>query len=306
MKYAAIEIGTNSTKMIIVHKDTPNSCSVLRKCNTVNRLSRNMFENYMLQQEALKSTMNIIHKYIKDIEANKAELVSIFSTSVLRDADNKSLLIGEVKKHYGCDIDVISGKQEAYYAYKAASRLMEPKHEKSIVVDIGGGSTEIIFGDKKNIDHKISLDIGAVRLTQLHCKSDPVTDEQIRQVAGSIREKLKELPSMAHKNAILIGTGGTIKTVATIFSNLDYRNEKKIHGLIVPSSAVNDILHKLVNMNIKARKTVKGLNPKRADVIIAGLLILQEILEKLKAGQIVISSAGVLEGFMEHYISLHG
>lgn len=305
MKYAAIEIGTNSTKMIIVQKDASNSFSVLHKSTTVNRLSRNMFENRMLQQEALNSGMNIIRSYMKDIEASKAELVSVFSTSVLRDANNSSLFMAEVKKQCGCDIDVISGNQEAFYAYKAASGLMESEHEKSIVVDIGGGSTEIIYGDKRNIDHRISLDIGAVRLTQLYCKSDRLANEQICQVTKNIRGELDELPDMAHKKAILIGTGGTIKTMATVFSNSDYSDESKIHGLVVPGSAVNDIFHELANMDVEARKAVKGLDPKRADVIIAGLQILQEVMRKFKASQIKISSAGVLEGFMEQYISLH-
>lgn len=305
MKYAAIEIGTNSTKMIIAQKDDPDSYSILRKRNTVNRLSRNMFENSMIQQEAFRNGMNIIHKYMKDIEGNKAELVSIFSTSVLRDADNGSLFTQEVKRRYGCDVDVISGEREAFYAYKAASRLMGPEDDKSIIVDIGGGSTEIIFGDKENIAHRISLDIGAVRLTELYYRNNSVTDEQIHQIACKVKEELRQIPDMTHQSIVLIGTGGTIKTMATIYSAVDYRNEKSINGITIPRNAANDILQKLIKMDIKTRKTVKGLNPKRADVIIAGLQILQEVMEKFKANQIKICSAGVLEGFIEHFISQH-
>jgi len=305
VKYAAIEIGTNSTKMIIVQKNDSNSCSILRKVNTVNRLSRQMFENRMIQQKALKDGMNIIHEYMKDIKENNAELVSIFSTSVLRDADNRSLIMQEVKKHYGCDIEIISGEEEAFYAYRAASGLMGHNDEKAIVIDIGGGSTEIICGGREKIDHKVSLDIGAVRLTEMYCKSDPPTDIEINQIKGYIGEKLKVLPCAAPQDAILIGTGGTIKTLATIYSELDYRNEKRINGLVVPRNSVNGILKDLVKMDFKSRKNVKGLNPKRADVIIAGLLILQAVMEAFGKDQIKVSSRGVIEGYMDYHIFLH-
>lgn len=302
MKYAAIEIGTNSTKMIIVQRNESDSCSILRKSNTVNRLSRCMFENRMIQSEALKDGMNIIHEYMKDIKENNAELVSVFSTSVLRDADNRNLIIQEVKRQYGCDIQIISGEQEAFYAYRAASRLMRHNDEKAIVIDIGGGSTEIICGNKEKIDHKVSLDIGAVRLTELYCKNDPATDMELNQITCNIGEKLKVLPCTAHRDAILIGTGGTIKTLATIYSGLDYRNEKRIDGMVVPRHSINNIFHDLVKMNLEARKKVKGLNPKRADVIVAGLLILQAVIEAFGADQITISSSGVIEGYMDYYI----
>ena len=136
----------------------------------------------------------------------------------------------EVKKHYGCDIQIISGGQEAFYAYRAASRLMEDKDGKAVVIDIGGGSTEIIYGSGENIDHKASLDIGAVRLTELYCESDPPKDTEISRISRHIREKLATLPDISLQGAILIGTGGTIKTLATIYSSVDYRNEEKING----------------------------------------------------------------------------
>lgn len=305
MRLAAIEIGTNSTKMIIVQRDDSDSCSVLRKSSSVNRLGRNMFENRMIRLEALKDSMNIIHEYMKDIEANKAELVSVFSTSVLRDAVNRNLIIQEVKKHYGCDIQIISGEQEAFYAYKAANCLMRHKDEKAIVIDIGGGSTEIITGGRESIDQKFSMDIGAVRLTELYCKNDPPTEMEINQTCSYIEGKLKELPYIAHQDATLIGTGGTIKTLATIYSAVDYQDDKSINKLVVPRKAIIDIFQDFTKMNTETRKNVKGLNPKRADVIIAGLMICQAVMKKFEADQITISSSGVLEGFMEDYIYLH-
>ncbi|HEX2947354.1 MAG TPA: Ppx/GppA phosphatase family protein [Clostridia bacterium] len=305
MRLAAIEIGTNSTKMIIVERNETGSYSTIRKCITVNRLSHRMFEKNIIQPEAFEGGLDIIRDYMRVIKENEAELVSIFSTSVLRDADNKDVFMQEVKSRTGCDIQIISGDTEAWYAYKAVSRLIQDRDGKAIVIDIGGGSTEVILGNREYIDQKISIDIGAVRLTELYCKNDPPTDQDISRISGYVKEKLIGIPSIAPQNAMLIGTGGTIKTLATIYSAVDDWDEKSINGMIVPRKAVLDIFQELAGMNIEARKKVKGLNPKRADVIITGLLILLSIFEVYEANEITISSYGVLEGLVEDYIGLH-
>lgn len=306
MRVSAIEIGTNSTKFIIAELNEKGTVEVITRTSTVNRLSSGMYPENNLKPEAVEKGIEIIGNFVKESNAQGAKLVSIFSTSVLRDAGNKEVFIGKIKELVGVDINVISGEEEAHLAYMACRTVVDDKSQKFGVIDIGGGSTEIIIGNGNDIDQKISLDVGAVRLTEMFVSHDPVEDSELEQMAAYIEKQINERDSLDLSGLQLVGTGGTIKTLGTLFYQQDYSKEKTINGKVIKKYEIDLLFSMLKLLNIESKKKLTGLNPKRADVITSGIRILLSIMDKFNIEEIKISSQGVLEGFIAEYLqSMH-
>jgi exopolyphosphatase/guanosine-5'-triphosphate,3'-diphosphate pyrophosphatase len=304
MKVSAIEIGTNSIKFLIAryHAD---GMEILDKSTIVNRLSRSMYDSNCISDEAIENGIRIIGDLIQRSNHQAARMVAIFSTSVLRDAHNRQKFIAKVRDLYGIPLEVISGEQEAFFAFKACSVLARddgtPGRDDSFaVIDIGGGSTEFTAGHRNEIAWKKSIDMGAVRLTEMFIRHDPVSEAEIEAISNFIHEKMSE-HSLSLSGLKLIGTGGTVKTLGTMFRHENFENEGAVHGLTVQRDQIEQLYYHLVKLTIGERGGIPGLNPKRADVIVAGALILLTVMREFDLNQIMISASGVLEGFLEDY-----
>ncbi|MCX7920487.1 MAG: Ppx/GppA family phosphatase [Clostridia bacterium] len=302
MRISAIEIGTNSTKFIIVDEVGDGNFKVIEKTSTVNRLSKSMYDSNNISEEAMENGIKIVGEYVELSKNSNSNLVAIFSTSVLRDAGNRQYFTNRVKELYGMNVDVISGDREAYLAYKACSSLIDKADQRFAVIDIGGGSTEITVGNKSSIDYKVSIDIGAVRLTEMFVKNDPLSQEDITNIADYAARKIDESQGLDLKGIRLVGTGGTVKTIATMFKKKHYKEEKAINGTSIGLEDIETIYDSISKLSIEEKKQLEGLNPKRADVIVAGVIILLSVMRKYDLREITVSSQGVLEGFIEDYI----
>lgn len=302
MRFSAIEIGTNSTKFIIAQLTEVGAIEVITRTSTVNRLSSGMYMDNDLKLEAIEKEIEIIDSFIDESRKHGAKLLSIFSTSVLRDADNKEALLSKVKEIYGVEISIISGDREAYLAYIACKQLVEDKEKIFAVIDIGGGSTEIVVGKGECLQQKASLDVGAVRLTEMFVKHDPISDSELEQISIHIEKKINEMDLLELNGIKLIGTGGTIKCLGTIFFQEDYGKERLINSKVINRQDIEILFEKLKPLNIERKKKIVGLNPKRADVITTGVNILLIIMRKFNIEKIKISTQGVLEGFITEYI----
>ncbi|MFZ5989283.1 MAG: hypothetical protein ACOYWZ_19485, partial [Bacillota bacterium] len=171
--------------------------------------------------------------------------------------------------------------------------------------DIGGGSTEITTGSKNSIYEKFSIDIGAVRLTQMFLGQNAVTCEGISNIFHYVNGKLDEAGDLELSGMKIIGTGGTIKSIGTILKKEEYWDDEFVHGMAVSISGVEYIYDFLAQCSQEEKMNIKGLNPKRADVITAGIIILLTLMKRFGLDHITISSRGVIEGFMEDYLSLN-
>lgn len=304
MNISAIEIGTNSIKMIIVQKNGITDYSTLVKKSVVNRLSNKMYNNEkFISEESMRKTIDIIGEFSKEIEQHQAVLIGIFATSVLRDAKNKQEFLEQVKIRYNYSIQVISGEEEAELAYKACLNHIKNKSYEFIVIDIGGGSTEVIMGNNSYMEKCISIDVGAVRLTELFVKNDDIHQENVNDMKNYINEKLREVNFDMPKKIKLIATGGTIKTIGTMALEVDFSKEEEVNGKKILIDKIQDIFNHLISMKIDERKKVLGLNPKRADVIVAGIEILLCIMNHYEINELIISSNGVLDGIVQDYLS---
>lgn len=304
MKIAVIEIGTNSAKYIIVNtcKNKENSFDILRKESTVNRLSKSMYADKLISDSEIEKSLNIIGKYVEVCKGEEAKLLSIISTSVLRDAANSEEFIEKVKKAHGINIEVVSGEQEANMAYMACSNLINDNQKQFAVIDIGGGSTEVTVGNKNIASEKVSIDIGAVRLTEMFVRNDPISMEEIKNITNYIEGKLRGSSLSSFNGIELIGTGGTVKTIGTMLLKKDYKDEKSINRLEVNLNDIMSIYNLLEKLSIEQRRNIIGLNPKRADVILSGILILTTVMKSYNISNITISSYGVIEGYIKDYL----
>jgi exopolyphosphatase/guanosine-5'-triphosphate,3'-diphosphate pyrophosphatase len=301
MRVSSIEIGTNSTKFIIAEIAQNGSFKVLKKVSTANRLSGGMYPQNNLKTSAVEKEIEIIEDYINDSNAHGAELLSIFSTSVLRDAGNKQILLDPIKEKYGIDIKTIDGDTEAYFAYMSCKQIVKNKEQKFAVIDIGGGSTEITAGNCENIEAKASLNVGAVRLTEMFVKHDPIIKSEVEQISMYTEQKIEEMGLFDLSGLQLVGTGGTIKSLGTMSKKENYSDEIKINGDVLSIKDIEQLFELLSRLTIDSKKNLVGLNPKRADVITTGVIILLTIMRKFKIDEITISTKGVIEGFISDY-----
>jgi exopolyphosphatase / guanosine-5'-triphosphate,3'-diphosphate pyrophosphatase len=301
LRIAAIEIGTNSTKFLNVEVRN-GSYEIIEKSSIINRLSSGMYGGGRLSAEHIENTVQIIGDYLRKVLETNSKLISIFATSVLRDAKDRNLLVEKINDLYGVTIEIISGEQEARLAFKGCRNLLKDRPGNSAVIDIGGGSTELTIGNETMINHRLSLNIGAVRLTEIFVRNDPALQTEINEMKRYIRRQLGNHAAVSGLTG-LVGVGGTIKTVGTIFNRIDYNREADVNGLLLSKDKIETIYHHLTSLKLDQRKALIGLHPKRADVIIAGITILLEIMRHLSTPEITVSSQGVIEGYLEEFMA---
>ncbi|MEK6576937.1 MAG: hypothetical protein AABZ05_05010, partial [Nitrospirota bacterium] len=251
----------------------------------------------------------------------------VAATSAVREAENRQYFIDLVKKETGFDIEVISGEEEArrtflgilhglgkgiYPASKASvegeapqALLVEgatqaPIIDNIVAIDIGGGSTEFICGRGGEILSRISIDLGVVKLTEKHIKSDPILPSELSSMDSEIMVKIKMVSEQSKgiEGSILVGTAGSITTLAAIDQKMEAYNPLRINNCILNIAAIRLILSDLVSKSIKERMTIKGLEPGREDIIVAGAAILITIMEEMGHDSLVVSDYGLREGLI--------
>lgn len=299
MRISAIEIGTNSTKFIIQETNEANAFKVIEKTSTVNRLSSNMYDNNKISEEAMEKGISVIGEYLNRSKLMDAHLISVFSTSVLRDASNREEFIKRVRNIYGICVDVITGEREAYLSYKGCCSLFRDYKNSFAVIDIGGGSTEIITGSKSSVNGKYSINVGAVRLTQMFLEKKSSKRDDTEDISDYVIKSLEEAGVPELGKSMVVGTGGTVKSIGTIIKKKHYKDEEAIHGMRLGINDVEHIYKALYSMSSEEKMHLEGLNPRRGDVIVAGVTILLAIMKRYRILHITISSRGVLEGLLE-------
>lgn len=300
MKVAAIDIGTNSTRLLIV--DYKNGTyTVLDRDLIISRLGEGVDKNKYLNDKAIERTVTALEKYDKKIKKYNVKKVKIVGTSALRDVKNKNDFINLLKKRTSFKINIISGNQEAKYIYKGVKT--DIKSNDFLIVDIGGGSTEFIWKNQKEIVEK-SLDIGAVRLTEriVEDSKKALSNKEQKKLQKEINQALNKENINKYKAKKLIGVGGTITTLAAMNLGLEKYDSGKIHQYLLLKEDIEQLFNKLSKSNISERKNMKGLNESRADIITAGAIILELIMEIVDINKITVSERDILYGLINEAI----
>jgi exopolyphosphatase/guanosine-5'-triphosphate,3'-diphosphate pyrophosphatase len=288
---AAIDCGTNTVKLLI---GAPPRVDVLE--TRMVRLGEGVDRTGRLSDSALERTFAAIDEYAALIAAHPVARTRFCATSASRDATNADVFREGVHARLGVDPEVISGAEEAALAFDGAVRnLRVPATPPSLVIDIGGGSTELILGDTAPTASQ-SMDIGSVRLHERHLHSDPPTRAEIEAAIADIDAALDANPVKPAEAASVIGVAGTICTVAAGVLDLPAYDRTRIDQSVLPVAAVEAYIERLLAMRVVDRLALPYMHPGRADVIGAGALILDRILRRLTVDEIVASESDILQG----------
>ncbi|MEU9864591.1 Ppx/GppA phosphatase family protein [Streptomyces sp. NPDC047971] len=296
-RVAGIDCGTNSIRLLVadVHPESGELIELDRRM-TIVRLGQGVDKTGRLAPEALERTFAACREYAAVIKELGAEKLRFVATSASRDAENRDDFVSGVLDILGVEPEVISGDQEAEFSFTGATAELHGT-EKYLVVDIGGGSTEFVVGNR-HVEAARSVDIGCVRLTERHVRSDPPAAAEIAAIRADIRAALDlaEESVPIREAETLVGLAGSVTTVAAIALGLQEYESEKIHHSRISYEKVDEIVRSLVGSTHAERAAISVMHPGRVDVIISGALVLLEIMERTGAREVVVSEHDILDG----------
>ncbi|QSZ27565.1 Ppx/GppA family phosphatase [Aceticella autotrophica] len=298
MRYSVVDIGTNSIRHLICDVTDYKLFKIKKEVKTT-RIGEGLAKNGRLSSDAIKRSIEAIKTYMEDAKKFNVDMIYAFATSAIRDAKNADVFIDELS-NIGIDFDVIDGEKESLYGYLGALRGLNK--DSGLVIDIGGGSTEFAYKGKGLTAN--SFDIGAVRLTEKFIKNDPPTLEEYNSIRNYIIDMLSTfINNIKRVPENIIGIGGTITSLAAVSQELKIYSSDKVHGYILNRTEIKRLLDIFMSKNKDERKMIFGLQEGRADIIIAGTVILLTSLELLNISSITVSEWDNLEGYIINKIN---
>jgi len=301
---ASIDIGTN-TILLLVAETKEGVVKPLFEEETIVRLGEGLQRNGVLSAEAMKRGLQTLSQYLDRCHAMGIQRVFAVGTSALREARNSEDFLGMVKDRLNLPIEVVSGEEEAELSFLAAARDLGGLEKSIFVVDVGGGSTEFVQGKADRVTQWTSLPMGSVRSTEKFLLSDPVQEAEWKALQREIRKLLANIPR-SRDPLSLVAVGGTATTLASVEQGLKEFIPEKIHHFVLEREALRNQLTLYRSQTLEQRKTIPGLSPARADVILAGGAILYLTMEDLGFLSTVISCHGVRYGLLYKKIANGG
>lgn len=296
-KYAVIDIGTNAIKFHIAERDLNRKWKTVLDKAEVRRLGEGLQRQNQISDAAIERNASAIGDLVKLAHKMGVEEILAIGTMALRTAENANKFIKLVKEKCGITVEIISGEEEARLSFLGVQSSSIIPDGEFVIFDIGGGSTEFIYGAENQIDHRKSLNIGVIRITENILKSDPVTGEECEMAYQSIDEIFAVLP-VQKKIKSLIGVGATLTTLGAMKSELPFDQIDDIHGSELSLNDVEKQISLLKSKTISERKKIVGLDPRRADVILAGSMIVKSAMNKFGVACVTISDRGVRHGLL--------
>lgn len=294
IRVAAFDCGTNSIRLLVCDLQGATKIDHLREMKIV-RLGQDVDRTGRLADEAIARTLHATRDYAETIPLLGVERIIFCATSAVRDADNGEAFCDAIEGILGVRPIVLDGPAEARAGFLGATRDLEPA--RTLVVDIGGGSTELVVGLGEEIESAVSLDIGSVRLTERFLKTDPPTEAEIAECVEYVDSLLAPVVRFAPVNRF-VGVAGTITTVVAHALKLEAYDSRAIHGAELAHDAVRTACRELLGMSVADRRALGFMHPGRADVIGGGALILDRILElaPVAADAMIASEHDILDG----------
>jgi exopolyphosphatase/guanosine-5'-triphosphate,3'-diphosphate pyrophosphatase len=314
-RVAAVDCGTNSIRLLVADADPATGELVdLDRRMTIVRLGQGVDRTGRLAPEALERTFAACREYAGIIKSLGAEKVRFVATSASRDAENREEFVSGVLDILGVEPEVISGDQEAGFSFTGATKELAGREEGAerlpwkgggrregedyLVVDIGGGSTEIVAG-RESVTAARSVDIGCVRLTERHAPDSPATPAQVAAIRADIEAALDlaaESVPLAGQGRTLVGLAGSVTTIAAIALGLPEYDTRAIHHSRVSYEKVREITGSLIAATHDEKAAIPSMHPGRVDVIVCGALILLALMERTGASEVVVSEHDILDG----------
>ena len=308
MRLAAIDIGTNSLHMIVVRVRPDLSFEIIDREKEMVRLGAGGLDGRALTARAMQAALQTLSRYRRLAESHQVEQIEAVATSAVREAENGGEFLGAIAEETGIRARVISGTEEARLIHRAAAYGLGLRGEVGVTIDIGGGSVEITHGTGTTLAAGRSFKLGVIRLTERFVKADPISprDERklVRHIDGELKAYLDEIAASGFDR--VIGTSGSILSIGTIAA---YEEDGAVPSAIrnrrVSAKQIHRVRKRLAGLSLQKRLLVPGLEPRRADIAVAGAILIDTILRRLGADQITLCDMSLREGIILDYIAQH-
>jgi len=295
-RVAVVDIGTNSTRLLIADVAAGRVSEVERR-SCVTRLGRGVDLSGQLSAEAIEAACEAIGGYVALYEEAQVGEVVAIATSAVRDASNGDAFVAELRERFALTAKVLDGGEEARLTYLGTTAEVPPA-EPTLVIDIGGGSTELIVGTGSEIEFHASLQAGVVRHTERHIASDPPATAELESLAGDLRGPIEDAaaasPGAAPTSGIAVA--GTPTSLAAMEMSLEPYDSERVHGHPLTLPAIQRLLSRLASVPLEERRRIAGLHPDRAPTIVAGVVILIETMRAFGLDEVRVSEHDILYG----------
>jgi len=291
LKIATVDVGTNSTRLLISEIKNGKVQEIF-KTGKVTRLGQGVREKKKLSKEGIERTINALKEFKEIIENHCVEKVIVVTTEAARVAENASEFLSAATE-LGFKVEILQDKEEAELVFWANVLHFNP-NRKAMTVDLGGGSTEIVYGSKEEIEFLRSLKFGVVVLHETFIKSDPPKEEELLKMENFIGEELSKIRPEIKEKPVVYAVGGTITSVVAMEEGMEVYRPEIVHGYTVTEEMVERWYRELSSMTLEERKKVKGLEEKRADVIIPGLAFFKVFCKVFEVKELTVSELGLL------------
>jgi exopolyphosphatase/guanosine-5'-triphosphate,3'-diphosphate pyrophosphatase len=288
VRVAAIDQGTNTTRLLVADVDDGELEEVSKRVE-ITRLGEGVDSRRRLLPLPITRVRNVLTEYRREAEGLGAERILLVATSAVRDAENGDAFLGEIEWSYGFVTRLLSGDDEAELTFRGAA---DGRLGSILVVDPGGGSTEFVAGESGEIRSRQSVDMGSVRLTERFLHSDPPTADELEAAAEHVRSALPTPPEADHA----VGVAGTITTLAALELGLDEPEGLGTHGHRLTLDGVRAQRQRLASLPLAERRRLPGLHPERAPVIVAGAILVEQVLDRYGFEAIEVSERDILHG----------
>jgi exopolyphosphatase/guanosine-5'-triphosphate,3'-diphosphate pyrophosphatase len=295
-RFAVVDQGTNSIRLLVVEPDGSGGLRELARDMVITRLGEDVDRTGRLAPGALARTIDVLATYGRRARALHAGPMRVAATAAVRDAENHEELERAVREHAGSALEVVSGDREGELSFLGATRGLETSVPVAML-DIGGGSTELVVG-RERPEAVTSVQMGSVRLTERFVRSDPPAPAELDGMRAFVRERLEEAAAVVpvRTATALVAVAGTPTTVQAIALDLPFYDPERLHRTRLTADVIDRVLERLTAMTNAERAALPVMAPGRADVIVAGVVILQEALRRFEFGEVIVSETDILDG----------
>ena len=294
MRVAVVDLGTNSTRLLVADVEDGAVAEVQRRL-AITRLGEGVDARRRLLPTALARVRNVLVDYRRAAEGLGAERTLTLATSAVRDAENGEAFLGEIEWSYGFTTRLLSGEEEALMTFRGVSSA-RPVHQGTMVLDVGGGSTELVVGGPAGVGFHESLDLGCVRLTERFLAGDPPAADELTGCRRAVRALLEERVPDSVRPAGAIGVAGTVTTLATLDLGLAEEDPDLVHGHRLRAAWVERELEQLAAARVDDLRARPGIHPERAPVLVAGVAVVAETLAHFGLDVLEVSERDILHG----------
>jgi exopolyphosphatase/guanosine-5'-triphosphate,3'-diphosphate pyrophosphatase len=300
MRIGAVDIGTNSVRLLVADVDDSERLRTSHRMGEISRLGEGLDRTGLIDETAASRTLECLERFVHEAEYSGASRIRVAATNALRVARNGREVAARFSERIGYPVEILTGEEEARLVFLAVLSGLSPPHGRSVVVDIGGGSTEVISGEGEDGSQVISLELGCVRLTERFVAGDPPSESELGAVRDYVqnvfREKLVDFESSCMDRAV--GVGGTVTAFGALDLNLAKYDPTRIENHLLTRDRISHIEHQLCSIPLSRRRDLAGVSRGRADIIPAGAVILSEFVNRFPVAGVYVSTRGLRYGLV--------